>query len=335
MYRTKTFTAAALLAVSINQVTSLAIPGTAVSLRSTYPFDRLVAFGDELSDNGNGSYAHGITGDNSNNYGFGTWTDGPVAVSYLADLLHAPLTDYAFGGCCGGASSGATINNTYSAAAAQYDGKPVPSVHDQIFWNYTKAGVPSGIGSALQFIWTGVNDLGAQTNPFWAGDPKNALFASNISDRIRYNAEHLIKLGAPYVFVANIYPKERAPVTSTYYCPDGTCIDGMGKVIQAANSAIESELKGSKYASKLIYYDVYGFMVDLMENKDSYGLTQPLSYYCDGDAAVAKWDECAAGSYTWEGAQQFFWMNFVQPTTRVHQLIAADMKKRVDEVLGV
>ncbi|KAK3068877.1 hypothetical protein LTR53_013218 [Teratosphaeriaceae sp. CCFEE 6253] len=312
MYRTNTFTAAALLAISINQVTSLAIPGTAVSQRSTYPFDRLVAFGDELSDNGNGSYAHGITGDNSNNYGFGTWTDGPVAISYLADLLNAPLTDYAFGGCCGGASSGATINNTYSAAAAQYDGKPVPSVHDQIFWNYTKNGAPSSIKSALQFIWTGVNDLGAQTNPFWAGDPKNALFASNISDRIRYNAEHLIKLGAPYVFVANIYPKERAPVTSTYYCPDGTCIDGMGKVIQAANTAIESELEGSNY-----------------------GLTQPLSYYCDGDAAVAKWDECAAGSYTWEGAQQFFWMNFVQPTTRVHQLIAADMKKRVDEVLGV
>lgn len=43
--------------------------------RSSYPFNELVAFGDELSDNGNGSYAHGITGDGDGKfqYGFPTW----------------------------------------------------------------------------------------------------------------------------------------------------------------------------------------------------------------------------------------------------------------------
>jgi hypothetical protein len=58
--------AASLLAT---QVVALALPGK-LQGRSTYPFDYMVAFGDELSDNGNGSYAHGITGNPANVYGY-------------------------------------------------------------------------------------------------------------------------------------------------------------------------------------------------------------------------------------------------------------------------
>ncbi len=71
-----------------------------------------------------------------------------------------------------------------------------------------------------------------------------------------------------------------------------------------------------------------------MEYKDNYGLTQSLSDFCDGDAKVAKWDECIAGSYVWEGAEKFFWMNYVQPTTHVHRLIAQDMKRTIDKFFG-
>ncbi|TKA57533.1 hypothetical protein B0A55_10997 [Friedmanniomyces simplex] len=195
-----------------------------------------LTFDDELSDSGNGSYAHGINGDPANIYGFGTWTDGPVAVSYLAEHLGVPLTDYAFGACCGGGSFGATINNTYNAAA-QDDGQPAPS--------------------------------SSAPTPVWEGEPKNALFARNIPDRIRYNAEHLIELEAPYVFVANIYSKHKTPVMTTFLCPDGSCVDTWGGIIQSTNYAIKAALKSLRYASKLIYYDVFGFMVGVMEKKNS------------------------------------------------------------------
>lgn len=332
------YSALSFLAFAISQASALVIPETpAPEKRSAYSFNQLVAFGDELSDNGNGSYAHGITGDPANVYSFGTWTDGPVAVSYLADMLGVPLVDYAFGGCCGGGSFGATINNTYTPAQAQVNGAPVPSVHDQIFSNYTRSGAPSNIKNAMQFIWTGENDLSEHTDAFWEGDPRNAYFASNMSDRITYNAEHLIEMGAPYVVVANIYPKHRAPVTTKYLCSDGSCVDTWGSVIQTANDAIEQGLKNSKYASQLIYYDVFSFMIDVMDNKDSHGLTQPLTYYCDGDNTDPnfKWSECIAGSYVWEGATEFYWMNYIQPTTGVHKLIAADMKTTIDTFLGM
>ena len=296
----------------------------------SYPFTRLIAFGDELSDNGNGSYAHGITGSPADVYSFGTWTNGPVAVQYLAGALGVPLDDYAFGGCCGGGSFGATINNTYTPAAAQWAGKPVPSVHDQIRWNYTHPRPPKAIKQSLQFVWTGMNDLSLHTNAFWEGDAQNADFATDIARKITWHAEYLVRKGAPYVFVPNIYPKHKAPVTTTYLCPDGGCIDTWGRIIEAANAALKAKLEGSKFAEKIIYYDVYGYMMRLMADKDAHGLTQSLADYCDGDPAVAKWDECIQGSYVWEGAEKFFWMNFIQPSAHVHRLIAEDMKRVID-----
>ena len=313
----------------VNQANAVALPARQMA-RGAYPFSRLVAFGDELSDNGNGSYAHGITGDPADVYSFGTWSNGPVAVQYLAGELGVPLDDYAFGGCCGGGSFGATINNKYTPAQAQWNGAPVPSVHDQIRWNYTHPHPPSNIKNSLQFIWTGQNDLSIHTDAFWEGDPKNSDFATAMAQKITWHAEYLIKKGAPYVLVANIYPKHKAPVTTTYLCPDGSCIDTWGNVISAANAALKARLANSTVADKIIYYDVYSYMMQLMANKDSYGLTQSLSDYCDGDAKVAKWDECIAGDYVWEGAEKFYWMNFIQPTAHVHRLIAADMKRVID-----
>lgn len=247
-----------------------------------YPFNQVVAFGDELSDNGNGSFAHGITGNPANVYGFGTWTDGPVAVSYLASLLGLPLVNYAFGGCCGGGSFGATIDNSYTPAAAQWNGAPVPSIDQQIHKNYT-AGGSSNIKNALQFIWTGENDLSLHTDAFWIGDAKNAQFASDISSKILAEAEFLVQSGAPYVFVANIYPKHLAPVTVAYLCPDSSCVQGWGQIIQNANTAIQKALAGSKYSKQFIYYDVFTFMVNVMNNKNEYGLTAPLTQFCDGN----------------------------------------------------
>ncbi|OQO04336.1 hypothetical protein B0A48_10947 [Cryoendolithus antarcticus] len=309
---------------------SIAAP-TAASKRSSYAFDHIVAFGDELSDNGNGSYAHGITGDPANVYGFGTWTNGPVAVQYLAGLLNMPLFDYAFGGCCGGGSFGATINNTYTESPADFNGQPVTSIHDQIFLNFTNP-TPLTIKTSMGFIWTGQNDLSKHTDAFWEGDPQNAEFAHQISDRIRYNAEHLIDQGAPFVLVANIYPKHLAPVTRTYLCPNEGCVPTWGNIITSANTAIKNALTGSQYSSQFIYHDTFAFMVDVMNNKDSYGLTQSLKYYCDGSSTDPNqhWDQCIAGDYVWEGAESFYWMNYIQPTRHVHNLIAEDMKKAID-----
>ncbi|KAF6839165.1 GDSL-like Lipase/Acylhydrolase [Colletotrichum musicola] len=285
--------------------------------RATYPFDNIVAYGDELSDNGNGSFAHGITGDPANVYGFGTWTNGLVAVSYLADLLRMPLADYAFGGCCGGGSFGATFDNAYTKSPAG-----ATDMLGQVA-NYTSHG-SSGIATSLQVLWFGQNDLSRHTNAFWEGDPNNKKFADDAAAKIAAQVEGLLGRGAPAVMVANIYPKHLAPVTPKYLCGNNTdCVQTWGRVIQQANTAIQGAL--GRFGKRVVYYDVFGFMTQILSDPKAYGFPKPLTLFCDGDE-TAQWDDCMVKG----NANQYFWMNFIQPTTVGHKLIAQDMKRAID-----
>ena len=324
--------------------TCLALQHQRFHTRASYPFSQVVAFGDELSDNGNGSYAHGISGNPANIYGFGTWTNGPVAVSYLADSLGASLKDYAFGGSDGGMNFGATIDDSYTKSPAN-----APSVNDQIH-DYTTSG-DGNIGNSLAFIWIGQTDLSGtdqsgthHTDAFWFGDPHNTQFATDISTKIADAVNTLINAGIQHVLVANIYPKHIAPVTRAFLCTPPTdyttCSNTWGQVIQQANTAIENSLK--PHVDKVLYYDAFGYLSNLAANAGksvgNNGFTQPLQYYCDGGCTATppdpncKWDQCMVGSKM--VAEGFFWMSYENPTTKVHQMLAQDMKNSVDVKWG-
>ena len=137
----------------------------------------MVAFGDNLSDNGNGSVAHGVADANdptNSIYGFNTWTDGPIMASYLSDLLGVPLLDYAFGHADGGSKFGATIDNSYTQSTAN-----APSSKDQIA-NYTSSSNVVSAGDSLHFLWIGANDINLYhigTSP----DADNSDFAKSMS----------------------------------------------------------------------------------------------------------------------------------------------------------
>lgn len=153
--------------LSADHVIAAAVPSVEnpiVQKRSPYPWKWVVAYGDELSDNGSGSYLADITGNPRNVYGYKTWTNGPIAVTYLTQMLGTPMGwDYAIGGDNGGAGIGATISAAYT---------PMPphifSVQDQIQW-YINNG-SSGISETMQFIWVGQNDLSksAALGAIWA-----------------------------------------------------------------------------------------------------------------------------------------------------------------------
>ena len=288
--------------------TPIARESSSLAGRATqYPFNHIVAFGDELSDNGSGSSAHGVAGDPETIYGYGTWTNGLVAISYLAQLMGLSLTDYAFGGTNGGATIGATVDQAYTQTAVQ-------SVAQQIA-NYTSTGSQHAKNS-MHFIWVN-NDLSAHTDAYWTGDPKNSDFATQISTRIATQVQTLITQGAPYVLVANIYPKQLAPVTQAFL-PGVTpqIVSNWGSIIQAANTAIQTSLK--QFGNKAIYYDSYGYITNLLNNAQSLGFTQSLTNECDGDPKTDLWNLCQVQGK----ADEVFWMSYTNPTTKVHQMIA-------------
>ncbi|KAK1467759.1 hypothetical protein CCUS01_07026 [Colletotrichum cuscutae] len=233
------FYSAGLITSILPLIAARVIEDASLAGRTTYPFNNLIAYGDELSDNGNGSFAHGITGDPAN------------------------------------------------AGATDMIGQVA---------NYTGRGAP-GIRSSLQFLWFGENDLSMHTDAFWLGDPKNAQFAIDAAVKITAQVQNLIDKGAPYVMVANIYPKHLAPVTPKYL--RGTNADCVKTWGQLHDSGIGQP--------------------------QGIWLPKPLNLFCDGDE-TAQWTDCMIDGH----ANEYFWMNFIQPTTAGHKLIAQDMKKTID-----
>lgn len=300
--------------------------------RKAGSISRLVAFGDEMSDNGNGSYAHGMTGNPPKVYGgYGTLTNGPVAVSYLADLLGAPLVDYAFGACCGGGKIGATIDSAYTPSDAG-----APSVRDQIT-NHTNSGAP-GVSRSMAIIWAGQNDLSKHTDAFWLQAPQKRRFRKQFCLYHCLERPEIDQCWSEEGRCVNIYPKHLAPVTKTHLCGTSTdCVRNWGGVIQQANAKLKSTLASMSTGNvKVVYYDSFGFLTGPMSNASANGFTQSLSYFCDGDPndPNQKRDQCWNSKTMQLDATGFFWTNYVQPTTQVYKLMLADMLKTIKLAWG-
>lgn len=72
------------------------------SFASAAPFSNIFVYGDSLSDLGNIYTFSGHTIPMSPPYYMGRFSNGPLAVEYLANSLHSPLTSFAWGGATTG-----------------------------------------------------------------------------------------------------------------------------------------------------------------------------------------------------------------------------------------
>lgn len=274
--------------------------------------------------------------------------------------------NFAFGHAWGGSDFGATIDDTmqqsnFSLSLA--DGPWFESEFSEPCWgapsakvqiaDYIKGGVNK---DALHFLWIGANDMLAAYDGKWNGNisPDNAtlndIFAGNISTKIPDLVSTLFDAGAPYVFVANLYPKNLAPIWPAYLDVTTTSQwTALGSAIAAANTALAAALKAlpAQYAKNVIYYDAYTYMSNLYNDpgtlfpniKDSNGWPS----FCDGDReesdfmlsindteidgvlVTKNWDYCV----TLKHGDEWFWMQYLDPTTHVHQLVAQDMAATV------
>ena len=318
-----------------------------------YPFSALVAFGDNLSDNGNGSYAHHVADrDNPENtiYGARTWTNAQVAVSFLTDLLAVPMNqNFAFGHAWGGSDAGATLDNTMyvsdfhnTTVAAELGAPGAPPASQQVS-TYIAQGVNK---AALHFLWIGNNDADM------VGFYQQEAFTKNLTTGMTKVVSQLLDAGAPYVFVPNIYPKQLAPITPKYYgWTTQAQQDAFGTFIRNANTALKTALEGIPNSSnKVIYYDANAFLTSVWNNAASYGLTNAkdtngMPAFCDGDpdqtssvkAAIAGGSINQKDKNNWglcvddHQADTWYWMQYLDMTSRVHELLAGDMNKAIEE----
>lgn len=302
----------------------------------TFPFNEVVAFGDNLSDNGNGSVAHCVAAApptnpgkcNNTIYGASTWTDGPIAVSFLVTYLNMSLTlDFAFGHANGGSKFGATIDNSFTNSFA-------PSAKDQIA-NYTNgpAAYRTNIAKTLHFLWIGANDIqlisAGYPNHISVSSTNNSVFAQNFSSLMVQRVQSLIDIGAVYIFVPSLYPKHVAPifVDHTYFTLNSTQLANLGLAIAQANAAVKAAL--AQFGPNVIFYDAYTFLLSVYNNPSPYGITHTNGSYIDGYSQL-DWELGVTDGLGYT----FFWMQFLDMTSNVHNLLAADMYKTLVNIFG-
>ena len=152
----------------------LAIGGPAVSpAAEPQRFDRLVVFGDSLSDMGNA----------------GRFSNGPVWVEHLAARLSLPLAPAVAGG------------TNYAVGGARIDPRSGPtSLRAQADLHLRGAAPP---GRTLHILWAGGNDLlaaaGSGTDGTASVDAAVATLAGILADLIRRNATDLLVANLPDV----------------------------------------------------------------------------------------------------------------------------------------
>lgn len=268
-------------------------------------YTQVIAFGDSLSDTGHfyaatfGLYPPAPAYDN------GRFSNGPVAVEYLADALNVPLTSLAWGGATTG-------DTNYAGIAFGIPG--LPGLAQQIDGYTASLGGGGADADALHVVFAGGNDffLAEQFPLLYPGGPQAVINTAmlNLADAV----QTLESAGARHILVPNL--------------PD---FDGWGDEYALALDTLLTDLENTAGFDATLYTtDVYGLFNSLLADPLSHGFTHiatpcvsttslipPVISVCSGDLATQNeyilWDD-------------------THPTTAVHALLGEAMASAVTPV---
>ncbi|MDC8772612.1 SGNH/GDSL hydrolase family protein [Roseateles albus] len=289
-------TAALLLA---GGMTMAALPAHALS------YSKVVAFGDSLSDNGNFLLATGGALPQAPYYN-GRFSNGQVAVEYLAQGLGVALNDYAYGGAETGLLNGAAV-------AAGIPG-PLQNtgVLSQVGAFKAGLGGASADANALYFLWAGANDFEYQG--FTAAVAQTAI--NNLSTGV----QTLYGLGArnfllPGLADMGFTPRGLNSSISPWLHQFSLDFNlGLNKALD------QLRLQPGVHIS---YFDTVASQHALIDNPGSFGLSNVT-------------DACFSGfvgkpGTTCTDPKSYMYWDAIHPSTMTHQILGQQMAAAVPE----
>lgn len=283
----------------------------------SFVFDEIFAFGDSLSDNGNTFAATAAAQPSpipiippSPPYFEGRFSNGPVAVEYLASLRGAVLHDMAWGGATTG------IGNTNDGGTVSSFGLlNLPGVATQIA-NFS-ASPPSIEANDLFVLWAGPND-------FLAGNFSDPVAAVNTGvTNLAGSLATLATLGAAHVLVPNmtdlsLTPSARAQaaaLSGTGGPASGALfLQSLRALSIAFNAGLASALEtleGAFPATAFIPADVFATFNAAVADPAAFGFTNVT----DRCLSVDLMSVCAS-------LQAFLFWDGIHPTTQAHAVLA-------------
>lgn len=215
---------------------------TLTSFAGATPFSSVFVYGDSLSDLGNIYAASGGTIPLSPPYYNGRFSNGPLAVEYLAASLHSPLTSFAWGGATTGIG-----NSGDGGTQTSFGTFGLPGMETQVA--STLGSIPSFlIPSSLFIVWGGPDDyISGGTVTQGVTDMLTIIGALQLA-----GAQHILVPGMPDL---GLTPAHYGIASATAFS-------------YAFDQALQANLpKG------VTYFDTFGFMHLVVSNPGAFGFT--------------------------------------------------------------
>jgi outer membrane lipase/esterase len=268
-------------------------------------FDRMVIFGDSLSDTGNLHRLDFGLIPKSPPYFSGRFSNGRVWIETLYQKLNIPesrVANYAFGG-----------------AHVVRDWSPIPSFEKQVdqyaVWN-------SGIApNTLHVVWIGANDF------FHNKIENEAQLLERVTRTLDCKMEKLLDIGARLFLMPALPALELAPETILDDEHNGdhrisTRFTNLSQGYNARLAELIEKYKQKYPDAEFIVFDTYGFLMAAIDSAGHGGFNYTK-------------ERCNPNSYTGSSLQicpnpeEYVFWDGVHPTARAHQVLAAKMYEAV------
>jgi outer membrane lipase/esterase len=287
--------------------------GLAPSRTMAQPFSDIFVFGDSLSDTGNIFLATRENIPQSPPYFMGRFSNGPVWVERLAEMLGleasaslAGGTNFAFGGAETGQETGEIFEQPIDVL--------IPSIRLQVstFLASDFIGGPFDDvdPEALYIVWGGPNDLRPAV---MAGTTQPAAEAQRAVDDLVAAMRDLADAGARTFLVPNLpdlglTPESRALGPGTMALATDISIR-FNNALAAALNSLESEL-----GITIIRLDVFSALADVVANPAAFGLTNVTDACLMGEPFTG-------GTACAQPEAHLFWDD-IHPTATAHAILA-------------
>jgi phospholipase/lecithinase/hemolysin len=211
------------------------------SFASAGAYSNVFVYGDSLSDTGNVYNASGHTIPLSPPYYNGRFSNGPLAVEYLANSLHSPLTSFAWAGATTG------IGDSGDGGSQTMLGNPgLPGMLLQV--QGSLSAIAPFAPTSLFIVWGGPDD-------FITG----GSVAVGVTDMLTIVGA-LQSVGATHILVPGM---PDLGLTPKYY----------GNALATGFSLAFDQALQAKLPKGVTYFDTFGFMHVVVSNPGLFGFT--------------------------------------------------------------
>ena len=294
-----------------------AVPVQAANFSSD--FNQIFVFGDSLSDPGNiFNLTGGAVPENPLSYG-GRFSNGPIWTEYFTPKFGLNLspvtspvqspdgTNFAFGGATSGDEN--VVNLLKPDIPAQF-----PGLTQQLnyFIEPLLANNLSANPDALYVIWAGSNDytFGGVTDP--------TVPVRNLANGVR----SLYDVGARNFLLLNLPNLGDTPLGMA------TNPQGLNQLVDTHNFGLNLALdswRQSLGGAKIVGYDLNASFQQILQNPAAFGLTNITDSWSGAVARCLK-----IGCEETPNPDDYLFWDWVHPTTRVHEIIAAEAFSAVE-----